>query len=438
MTWIIGKTDKFIWCGFHVVLREFVFRCHFQEKGGKVIRLLKLLLASTLLGATAVYADEAPIKIGVMNDMSSVYALGAGRETVEAVRMAIEDTGPVLGKRVELIFADHQNKPDIGSAIARRWYDVEGVDAVVDVPNSAVAFAVQSLAKAKKKTSLFVGALSSDLTGSKCDEYTTQWAVDTYSLAHVMGSALVKRGGNRWYFIGADYVFGRALVKDTSAVIEANGGKVLGAVYAPLNSSDFSSFLLQAQPTNPNVIGLANSSDDTVNSIKQAVEFGLTSKGATFAAYVLFLEHVQSITLEMGQGLLLASPFYWNLTDETRAWSKRFEEKVGHPPDWNPAMAYSAVFHYLKAVKAAGTRDADAVAAKMRELPVNDFTTKDGQVRIDGRVLRNLYLLQVKKPEESKSKWDLYNVVSTVPGGQAFRPLEEGGCPLVKAGAAKP
>ncbi|MGB3864881.1 MAG: ABC transporter substrate-binding protein [Xanthobacteraceae bacterium] len=402
------------------------------------MRLLKLLLASTLLGATAVYADEAPIKIGVMNDMSSVYALGAGRETVEAVRMAIEDTGPVLGKRVELIFADHQNKPDIGSAIARRWYDVEGVDAVVDVPNSAVAFAVQSLAKAKKKTSLFVGALSSDLTGSKCDEYTTQWAVDTYSLAHVMGSALVKRGGNRWYFIGADYVFGRALVKDTSAVIEANGGKVLGAVYAPLNSSDFSSFLLQAQPTNPNVIGLANSSDDTVNSIKQAVEFGLTSKGATFAAYVLFLEHVQSITLKMGQGLLLASPFYWNLTDETRAWSKRFEEKVGHPPDWNPAMAYSAVFHYLKAVKAAGTRDADAVAAKMRELPVNDFTTKDGQVRIDGRVLRNLYLLQVKKPEESKSKWDLYNVVSTVPGGQAFRPLEEGGCPLVKAGAAKP
>jgi len=402
------------------------------------VRLLKLLVAGTLLSVTTAYADEAPIKIGVMNDMSSIYALGAGRETVEAVRMAIEDTGPVLGKKVELIFADHQNKPDIGSAIARRWYDVEGVDAVVDVPNSAVAFAVQSLAKEKKKISLFVGALSSDLTGPKCDAYTTQWAVDTYSLAHVMGSAIVKRGGNRWYFIGADYVFGRALVKDTSAVIEANGGKVLGAVYAPLNSSDFSSFLLQAQPTNPNVIGLANSSDDTVNSIKQAVEFGLTSNGATFAAYVLFLEHVQSITLKTAQGLLLANPFYWDLTDETRAWSKRFEQKIGHPPDWNPAMAYSAVFHYLKAVKAAGTRDADAVAAKMRELPVNDFATKDGKVRIDGRVLRNLYLLQVKKPEESRSKWDLYNVVATVSGDQAFRPLEEGGCPLVKAGTAKP
>jgi branched-chain amino acid transport system substrate-binding protein len=402
------------------------------------MRSLGLVFAGALMWASSAHADDPPIKIGVMNDMSSVYAVAGGRETVEAVRMAIDDAGPVLGKKAELIFADHQNKPDVGSAIARRWYDVEGVDAVVDVPNSAVAFAVQSLAKEKKKISLFVGALSSDVTGPKCDNYTTQWAVDTYSLAHVMGAAVLKRGGNRWFFLGADYVFGRALVRDTSAVIEANGGKVLGAVYAPLNTSDFSSFLLQAQPTNPNVIGLANSSDDTVNSIKQAVEFGLTSNGATFAAYVLFLEHVQSITLKAAHGLLLANPFYWDLNDETRAWSKRFEEKIGHPPDWDPAMSYSAVFHYLKAVKAAGSRDADAVAAKMRELPVNDFTTKDGKVRIDGRVLRNLYLLQVKKPEESKGKWDLYNVVATVPGDEAFRPLQDGGCPLVKAGSAKP
>ena len=402
------------------------------------MRSLGVVFAGALMWASSAHADDPPIKIGVMNDMSSVYAVAGGRETVEAVRMAIDDAGPVLGKKAELIFADHQNKPDVGSAIARRWYDVEGVDAVVDVPNSAVAFAVQSLAKEKKKISLFVGALSSDVTGPKCDNYTTQWAVDTYSLAHVMGAAVLKRGGNRWFFLGADYVFGRALVRDTSAVIEANGGKVLGAVYAPLNTSDFSSFLLQAQPTNPNVIGLANSSDDTVNSIKQAVEFGLTSNGATFAAYVLFLEHVQSITLKTAHGLLLANPFYWDLNDETRAWSKRFEEKIGHPPDWDPAMSYSAVFHYLKAVKAAGSRDADAVAAKMRELPVNDFTTKDGKVRIDGRVLRNLYLLQVKKPEESKGKWDLYNVVATVPGDEAFRPLQDGGCPLVKAGSAKP
>jgi branched-chain amino acid transport system substrate-binding protein len=391
-----------------------------------------LSLLAIAVGGSPVRAADAPIKIGVMNDMSSVYAVAGGKETVEAVRMAIEDAGPVLGQNVELISADHQNKPDIGSSIARRWFDVEGVDAIVDVPNSAVGFAVQGLAKEKKKISLFVGALSSDLTGPKCDNYSTQWAVDTYSLAHVMGTAVLKRGGNRWFFLGADYVFGRALVKDTTAVIEANGGKVLGAVYAPLNTADFSSFLLQAQPTNPNVIGLANSSDDTVNSIKQAVEFGLTANGAQFAAYVLFLEHVQAITLKAAQGLLLVNPFYWDLNDETRAWSKRFEAKIGHPADWDPAMAYSGVLHYLKAVNAAGTRDADKVAAKMRELPVNDFATKNGKVRLDGRVLRNLYLLQVKKPEESKSKWDIYNVVATVPGEEAFRPLDQGNCPLVE------
>ncbi len=396
------------------------------------MRVLALLLAAALICTGTAQADGPPIKIGVMNDMSSVYAVAGGRETVEAVRMAIEDAGPVLGQNVELVSADHQNKPDIGSSIARRWFDVEGVDAIVDVPNSAVGFAVQGLAKEKKKITLFVGALSSDITGPKCDNYTTQWAVDTYSLAHVMGTAVLKRGGNRWFFLGADYVFGRALVKDTSAVIEANGGKVLGAVYAPLNTADFSSFLLQAQPTNPNVIALANSSDDTVNSIKQAVEFGLTANGAQFAAYVLFLEHVQSITLKAAQGLLLANPFYWDLNDATRAWSKRFEAKIGHPPDWDPAMSYSAVFHYLKAVNAAGTRDADKVAAKMRELPINDFATENGRVRVDGRVLRNLYLLQVKKPAESKSKWDIYSVVSTVAGEQAFRPLDQGNCPLVE------
>ncbi len=401
----------------------------------RVVNDFTLLLAAAWLASIGAAAAEPPIKIGVLNDMSSVYAVAGGRETVEAVRMAIEDAGPVLGQKAELVLADHQNKPDIGSSIARKWFDTEGVDAIVDVPNSAVGFAVQNLAREKKKISLFVGALSSDITGPKCDAYTTQWAVDTWSLAHVMGTAVLKRGGDRWFFIGADYVFGRALVRDTSAVIEAHGGKVLGAVYAPLNTADFSSFLLQAQPTDPNVIGLANSSDDTVNSIKQAVEFGLTKNGAKFAAYVLFLEHVNTITLKVAQGLLLVNPFYWDLTDETRAWSKRFEDKIGHPPDCDPAMSYSAVSHYLKAVNAAGTRDADAVAARMRELPVNDFATKNGKVRIDGRVLRNLYLLQVKKPEQSKGKWDIYNVVATVPGEEAFRPLNAGGCPLV---AAKP
>jgi branched-chain amino acid transport system substrate-binding protein len=384
-----------------------------------------------LLGATCVQAAEAPIKIGVLNDMSSVYSIAGGKETVVAVQMAIDDAGPVLGQRAEVVSADHQNKVDVGAAIARRWFDVEGVDATVDVPNSGVAFAVQALAKERKKISLFVGALSSDITGPKCDAYTTQWAVDTYSLSHVLGKAVVQRGGNRWFFIGADYVFGRALVKDTSAIVVANGGVVAGSVFAPLNTPDFSSFLLQAQAANPNVIGLANSSGDTVNSIKQAVEYGLTANGARFAAYVLFLEHIQSIGLKTAHGLLLVNPFYWNLDEQTRAWSKRFEAKVGHPPDWDPAMAYSAVFHYLKAVQAAGARDADKVAAKMREMPVDDFTTHHGLVRVDGRVLRPLYLLEVKKPEDSKSQWDLYSVVSIIPGEQAFRSLQDGGCPLV-------
>lgn len=391
-----------------------------------------MLFVAWLAGAALPASAQAPIKIGVLNDMSSVYALGGGKETVEAVRMAVEDAGPVLGQKVEVVFADHQNKPDIGAGVARRWFEVEGVDAVVDVPNSGVGFAVQAIAKDRKKTLLLVGALSSDITGPKCDAYTTQWSVDTYSLANVLGTAVLKKGGNRWFFIGADYVFGRSLVKDTSAVIERNGGKVAGAVFAPLNNADFSSFLLQAQGLNPNVIGLANSSDDTVNAIRQAVEFGLTANGAQFAAYVMFLEHIQSLGLKTAQGLLLVNPFYWNLNDETRAFSKRFEAKIGHPPDWDPAMSYSAVSHYLKAVKAAGTRDADAIAAKMRELPINDFATKDGRIREDGRVMRPLYLLQVKKPDESKERWDLYSVAATIPPEQAFRPLKEGNCPLAK------
>lgn len=397
------------------------------------MRLIQTAAFYALLLATSARAAEPPIKIGVLNDMSSVYSIDGGAETGVAVQMAIDDAGLVLGQKAQLVSADHQNMPDVGSAIARRWYDVEQVDAIVDIPNSGVGFAVQAIAKERKKISLLVGAMSSDFTGPKCDAYTTQWSVDTYALSHVLGKAVASRGGDRWFFIGADYVFGRALVKDTSAVLEANGGKVLGSVFAPLNTSDFSSFLLQAQATNPNIIGLANSSQDTVNSIRQAVEFGLTANGARFAAYVLFLDHIQSIGLQTAQGLLLANPFYWDLDDDTRAWSKRFQDKVGHPPDWDPAMSYSAVYHYLKAVQAAGTRDPDKVAAKMRETPVDDAFTRGGVVRADGRVIRPVYLLQVKRPEDSKAKWDLYSVVSTIPGDQAFRPLTEGGCPLVQA-----
>jgi branched-chain amino acid transport system substrate-binding protein len=397
------------------------------------MRLIQTAAFYALLLATSARAAEPPIKIGVLNDMSSVYSIDGGAETGVAVQMAIDDAGLVLGQKAQLVSADHQNMPDVGSSIARRWYDVEQVDAIVDIPNSGVGFAVQAIAKERKKISLLVGAMSSDFTGPKCDAYTTQWSVDTYALSHVLGKAVASRGGDRWFFIGADYVFGRALVKDTSAVLEANGGKVLGSVFAPLNTSDFSSFLLRAQATNPNIIGLANSSQDTVNSIRQAVEFGLTANGARFAAYVLFLDHIQSIGLQTAQGLLLANPFYWDLDDDTRAWSKRFQDKVGHPPDWDPAMSYSAVYHYLKAVQAAGTRDPDKVAAKMRETPVDDAFTRGGVVRADGRVIRPVYLLQVKRPEDSKAKWDLYSVVSTIPGDQAFRPLTEGGCPLVQA-----
>ena len=392
---------------------------------------LALATAIGMVGA-AHAQSQPPIKIGVMNDMSSVYAVDGGMETVVAVQMAVDDAGPVLGQKAQVVSADHQNKPDVGSGIARRWFEVDGVDAIVDVPNSGVGFAVQSVAKERKKLSLFVGALSSDITGSKCDAYTTQWSVDTFSLSNVIGSAVMKRGGKRWFFLGADYVFGRGLVKETSAVVEAGGGQVTGAVFAPLNTADFSSYLLQAQGAKADVIALANSVNDTANAMRQANEFGLTANGARFAAYVLFISNVQAMGLKTAQGLLLVNPFYWNMNDETRAWSKRFEEKVGHPPDWDPAMSYSAVAHYLKAVKAAGTRDPDAVAAKMRELPIDDFTTKGGSIRVDGRVMRPLYLLEVKKPEEAKSKWDLYSVVATIPAEQAYRPLKDGGCPLVK------
>jgi branched-chain amino acid transport system substrate-binding protein len=344
--------------------------------------------------------------------------------------MAAEDFAKTSRRKVEILSGDHQNKPDIGANIARRWLDVEGVDMIADMPNSAVALAVGDIVREKNKVAIGSGAGTAALTGARCSPNFVHWTYDTWAFGHGTARGVLAQGGKTWFFITADYAFGQDLEKQASDEVTASGGKVLGAVRHPLNSSDFSSFLLQAQPTNPNVIGLANSSDDTVNSIKQAVEFGLTGNGAQFAAYVLFLEHIQAITLRAAQGLLLVNPFYWNLNDETRAWSKRFEEKIGHPPDWDPAMSYSAVFHYLKAVKAAGTRDADAVAAKMRETPVNDFTTRNGKVRVDGRVLRNLYLLQVKKPEESTSKWDIYNVVATVPGEEAFRPLDKGNCPL--------
>jgi branched-chain amino acid transport system substrate-binding protein len=380
---------------------------------------------------TSADADEKPVKIGVLNDQNSVYSVDGGPETVVAVRMAAEDAGPVLGQPVEVVAADHQNKPDIGLSIARQWYDVDGVDAIADVPNSAIGFGVQNLSTDKKKVALFVGAMSSDITGPKCSPYAVQWGADTWSISHTLADAVMARGGRDWFFIGADYTFGKSLVHETSDEVIAKGGKVLGAVYAPLGANDFSSFVLQAQQSRASVIALANSSADTVNTLKQAIEFGVDRKRQSFVAYVLFIDHIKSMTLQVAHGLLLVNPFYWDLNDQTRQFSKRFMDRVGHPPDWDPVMTYSAVLHYLKAVQAVGTKDAGKVLAKMRETPVNDFATINGHLRADGRLERDLYLVEVKAQEESTGPWDLYKVDATIPAAQAFRPVDQGGCPLV-------
>jgi branched-chain amino acid transport system substrate-binding protein len=395
------------------------------------------LAAVLVLGAASASAAGAPVKIGVLTDMSSLYSAISGPGSVIAAQMAADDAGPVLGQKVQIISADHQNKPDVGSAIARKWYDEEGVDVITDVPTSSVALAVEDVSREKHKLALFTGAADSDITGPKCSPYAAHWIYDTYSLAHVTGSAVVKSGGKTWFFITADYAFGHSLERDTAAVVTAEGGKVLGNVNAPLNTQDFSSFLLQAQASKAQIVGLANAGGDTVNSIKQGAEFGITQGGQKFAALLVFITDVHSLGLPVAQGLQLTSPFYWNMNDATRAWSKRFEAKAGHPPTFDQAGVYSAVAHYLKAVKAIGTKDPLKVMAEMRKLPINDFMTHDGKLRIDGRVIRDMYLFQVKTPAESKEPWDYYKLVETVPGDKAFRPLDAGGCPLVKETAAK-
>lgn len=398
-------------------------------------------MKNRFLGATALVgamfcaclggAAAQGVKIGVLNDMSSVYSDAGGKGAVESAKMAAEDAGPVLGAAVEIVSADHQNKPDIGGAIARQWYEKDGVDMITDVPNSAVGFAVSGIATQAKKITLLTGSLSADLTGEKCSPYAAAWVLDTYSQSKVLGSAIVKQGGDSWFFLGADYGFGRALTRDATAVVEANGGKVLGAVYAPLNTPDFSSFLLQAQQSKAKIIGLGNAAGDTANSIKQGDEFGIRAGGQKFAAFVIFILDVKALGLKAAQGLQLSSPFYWDMNEETRAFSKRFEARVGRPPTWDQAGVYSAVAHYLKAVKAVGGKDSDKVMAKMRETPINDFMSKNATLRADGRVVRDMHLFEVKTPEESKGPWDLYKLVATVPGKDAFRPLDQGKCPLV-------
>jgi len=373
-----------------------------------------------------------PVKIGVLTDMSSVYADGADKGSVEAARMAIEDAGDVLGAPAELISADHQNKPDIATAGARQWYDREGVDMITDVPGSPVGFAVQTMSLQYKKPVLLVASTSSDITGPKCTPYTAMWDVDTYTLSDILGTYLTKGGLDTWYFIALAAAVGRTFVSEGSEFISAAGGKVLGATYAPINSPDFSSFLLQAQSSKAKVIGLANAGADTVLAIQQAAEFGLMKAGQKFAAFIVLEGALKSLGLQTAHGLLVAAPFYWNLNDEARAWSAKFAKRMGRPPTWNQALVYSAVNHYLKAVKAAGTRDPDTVMAKMRELPIEDPMTNNGKLRIDGRVVQDNYLFEVKTPSVSSSDWDLYKLVRVIPGGEVTRPLSKGGCPLVR------
>ena len=402
---------------------------------GTVSRMKKIKIGLTAfafaVGLSGVHAQDANVKIGVLTDMSSVYSDGSGEGSVVAARLAIEDAGDVLGHKVELVKADHQHKADVGAGIARRWYSNDGVDMITDVPNSAVGLAVASVSNQVHKPAILVGTLSVELTGAQCGPYTAAWSIDTFSQAKVLGSAIVQSGGDSWFFLAANYAFGKSLVQQATAVIEASGGKVVGSVFAPLNTSDFSSFLLQAQQSKAKVIGLATAGGDTVNALKQADEFGIRDGGQKVATFVIFITDVKNLGLKTAQGLQLAAPFYWDLDDASRAFAKRFYEKIGREPTLGQAAVYSAVAHYLKAIKAAGTKDPDVVMAKMRELPVNDFMTHNGKLRADGRLLREMHLFEVKKPAESKGEWDLFRLVRTVQGEEAFRPLSEGHCPLV-------
>jgi len=395
-----------------------------------------LVSAAGLLSAALInpaLAQQAPLKIGVLSDFSSVYSDIGGMGNVEATKMAIEDFGgQMFGKPIEMVSADVLNKPDVASSMARKWWESEGVDMIIDLPTSATALAVMELSKQYEKIMIVTDAASSDITGKSCSPYTAHWTYDTYSNAHTVGSAIVKSGGDTWFFLTADYVFGHSIERDTGEVVKAAGGKVLGSVKHPLNTPDFSSFLLQAQASKAKIIGLANGGGDTINAIKQAGEFGIVAGGQNLAAIVMFISDVHSLGLKLAQGLIITEAYYWDLNDRTRAFGKRFMERVKRMPTMNQAATYSATLHYLKAVQAAGTRDTKTVMAKMREMPVRDAFTDNGVLREDGRMVHSMYLFQVKKPEESKAPWDYYKLLAEVPGDQAFRPLKDGGCPLVK------
>jgi branched-chain amino acid transport system substrate-binding protein len=394
------------------------------------------VLASFGLAGPALAQDK-NIKIGVLNDMSSLYADIGGPNSVVAIKMAIEDSGlKAKGWNIEVVSGDHQNKPDVGVNIARQWIDTEKVDAIADTPNSGVALAVSNLAKEKNIALLNSGAATADLTGKSCTPNTVSFTYDTYMLANGTGKALTKAGGDSWFFLTADYAFGHALERDTSAVVTANGGKVLGGVKVPINTADFSSFLLQAQASKAKVIGLANAGGDTTNSIKQAAEFGIVAGGQKLAALLLFINDVHALGLKTAQGLTFTESFYWDLNDQTRAWSKRFSALASKNamPSMTQAGNYAMVLHYLKAMEALGSnpRDGAKVIAKMKEMPTDDPLFGKGPLRADGRRLIPAYLFEVKKPDESKGPWDYYKLIATIAPDDAAKPLATSDCPLLK------
>ena len=397
-------------------------------------KLLALAFSMALpAAALAQSAERKPIKIGVLSDMSGPYADQAGLGSVEAARMAIEDMGGKVGDRnIELVSADHQHKTDVALSIVRRWFDVEGVDVVTDMPNSGVALAVQQLTKDRNKIALFATAATTELTGKQCSPNGIQWVYDAYSNAAGLAKALIKQGKKSWYFITVDYALGQSLELEATKAIKQAGGSVVGAVRHPLNTADFSSYLVHAADAPAQVIALANAGADTINSLKQAKEFGLMSKpDRTLVTPLVYISDIHSMGLDLAGGLTFVEGFYWDLDDQTRAWSKRFFDRRGAMPTMTHAGVYSEVRHYLEAVKAAGTSDTQPVLAKMKSTPVNDFFAHGGEVRADGRMVHDMLLVQVKRPDEQKYPWDYYKVIAVIPGAEAFRPLSESECPLV-------
>ncbi len=392
-----------------------------------ILPLLAIQMASPAL------AGPDAVTVGVINDLSGVYADLGGQGSVVAAQIAVEEFGPkVLGKPIKILSGDHQNKPDIGSQLARRWFDVDNVDMVIDFPNSGVALAVQEVAREKKKVAIFSTAGSTDLTGKACSPTGFQWTYDNYSNSAGLAQAMVKQGFDSWYFLTVDYAFGISLENEATKALTAAGGKMVGAARHPLNTADFSSFLLTAQASKAKVVALASAGGDVINAVKQAGEFGIGQGGQTLVAPVTFITDIHALGLPVAQGLTFVTGYYWDLNDATRAFAKKFYDRRKAMPTMAQAGVYSGVLHYLKAIAAAGTDNADAVAAKMRELPVRDAFTQTGTVRADGRMVHDMYLVQVKKPSESKAPWDYYKVLATVPADVAFRPLADSACPLVK------